>query len=297
MLTPLTLDNNGQIVVDETYRAAYRRLLAREYATIWRAHPDVLKMHKQNRQFVTIEGVVAFEAARHTVAQALRAEVVADLLGLPNDQTHKLVAGTLLTDSFKAEERRYMKAHGFSLESYNVAQQLAHEAWQKAGFDPEVIEIAGSVAHESLVSMEILCALQPYQLTPQQVLCLIAHYLDDISVGWEWCRPALGNKNMLDFRMEANAANPAYQEMNKVGGAWLRAQAQQAARRGFKAAQQLFNDNKTLYEYQAMTGRRVERRLWQLLQANSAFTASQPRLPEFIDSILLRRFNRILAGG
>lgn len=292
MPTPLTLVN-GQIVLDETNRAAYRRLLAEEYARIWRMHPDVLEMHKRNRQFVrTADGIAGFEAARHTVAQALRGEALAVLLGLPLYQEYLLIKGILLTDAFKAEERRYMLAHGLTLQSYIDAQLLAHESWEQSGmFGSLVMRIGSSVAHESLVMMETIYAKPFYAQTWQEILFLAAHYLDDISLGSEWCRPALCGRNMIDFRTEANAANPAYQAINEAGAMWLRQQAVET----WGPDTSYFGDGKTMYEYQAETGKRVERLLVALIEGATGNVVNPLRLPEALDTMVLTRFNLALA--
>ncbi len=289
MSTPLLLID-GQIQLDETNRAAYRRLLAREYVSTWRTHPDVLEMHVRNQQFVVIEGVAAFEAARHTVAQALRGEVMAQLLRLPRYQTMLLIKGMLLTDSFKADERRYMQANGYSLESYNQAQHLAHLSWKQSGmFGPLVMDIASAVAHESLLKMEIICTKAIDHLSWKEILFLVAHYLDDISRGWEWCKSAVGDMNMLDFRTAGNAANPAYQLINETGWAWLRQQAENT----FGPLTHYFREPTTTYEAQLETGKRVQARLVDLL-AQYGTDVTPAELPEFIDQLIVRRFNQTL---
>lgn len=259
----------------------YRRLLAREFVRMWRTHPDVWQMHILNRQFTHHDGVNAWPATLHCVAQALRGEVLASLLGLENSLQYLLVKAILLTDSYKAEERRYMKRVGPSWDSYAEAQRRAHESWVASEmFAPIVLTIASSVAHESLLAMEVLCAKRAKELPPFAVAQLAAHYVDDISRNHDWVEPAAEDgTNMIQRRMRQNASNPVYAQLNEEGRVRLRAEAEEAGLPYFTAGE-------TTYEAQARVGTLVEECLARTIMQYRGIVFRPIDLPVIIDNTI-----------
>jgi len=259
----------------------YRRMIANIYASMWGSHPTVWEMHVINRQFVEFEGVSAIPATKHCVAQALRADVLADMLGLRPALTHELVAGVLLTDSYKAEKRRYMNRVSPSWDSYAEAQRLAKASWVDSGmFSPNVITIASSVAHETLLDMEQICDGKFDHLCqdPFTIARLVAHYVDDISRNHDWVEEAGEHGNMLDLRMQHNARNPAYAQLNEEGRLCLRQEAVDAG------LPRYFTGYETTYEAQARVGHRVERVLARLIGRRFDLYVEPIDLPVIVDN-------------
>jgi hypothetical protein len=272
----------------------HRRIFANWYATTWRAHPTVWQMHAINGQFKTviIDGKErnGIPATKHCVAQALRAEVLARLLGLPRSLSFELVAGVLLTDSFKFREWQFMQEHGPNWATYAKAQYLAHESWaQTEMFSPRVMELAANVAHESLLKMELLCDKydEGGDLTDFEIAQLIAHFVDDISQDHAWVTEREGNRNVLTERiLVRNASNPTYMTLNQEGRTRLREEANAA---GYP---EYFTSGETTYEAQARVGLRVQAVLAALLRGDRLTWFNPLDLPVVIDNVLRRRFNR-----
>jgi hypothetical protein len=283
----------------------YRRITTKWYAETWHAHPTVWEMHMRNGQFVDTTanvrhpetGVIttqtrnALPATKHCVAQAKRAEVLARLLGLPRWLIYELVAGVLLTDSYKLNEWLLMQRKGACWDTYAEAQALAHASWVTSEmFSPNVLTIASSVAHESLLQMLLLCDKydEGTDLTPLEVAQLIAHFADDISQDHAWVTEREGNTNVLTQRiLVRNASNPTYMTLNQEGRTRLWEEANAA---GYP---EYFTSNQTTYEAQAEVGLRVQALLSTLLSEKLGGVRFNPLdLPVIIDNVLRRRFNR-----
>lgn len=286
------------LVVDEG-NPVYQRIMARLYAEVWRAYHNVWKMHGINGQFTNVEinGELrnGIPATKHCVAQAVRAQALAKMLGLPDDIIRILVEGVLLTDSYKFREWCYMQEVGPSWGSYADAQDQAKKTWVDSGmFSREVLVIASSVAHETLITMELLCdAFERGTLTHLQIAQLIAHYVDDISANHAWVTQRAGNTNVLTERiLVRNASNPTYRRLNAEGKTRLH---QDASRMGFDW---LFTDGETTYEAQARVGISVQAVLAEMLQARLGGRQFHPfDLPVIIDNYLRRIVNQACEGG
>ena len=267
----------------------YMQILARWYATMWRAHPTVWEMHIRNGQFDTVNGRNGIPATKHCAAQALRAEVLAKVLGLNRALTYELVAGVLLTDSFKFREWQYMQRVGPSWDSYAEAQRQAKRSWQATQmFSDRVIRLASSVAHETLLSMEIFCDRFELgeQLTPFEIAQLIAHYADDISQDHRWVTEKREGRNVLEERiLVRNASNPTYKRLNEEGRVRLH---EEAVAAGYP---QYFANHETTYEAQARVGRRVQMVLATLLGHALKQRLDPLDLPVIIDNAIRRKLN------
>jgi hypothetical protein len=275
----------------------HRRIFANWYAATWRAHPTVWQMHVINGQFTTviIDGKErnGIPATKHCVAQALRAQVLGKLLKLPFPLIHELVAGVLLTDSYKFREWQFMQEVGPSWDSYAETQLLAHLSWaQSEMFSPRVMELAASVAHETLLKMELLCDKydEGRDLTHFEIAQLIAHFVDDISQDHSWVTEGDGKTNVLTERiLVRNASNPTYMTLNQEGRTRLGEEANAAGHPEY------FTSGETTYEAQARVGLRVQAVLATFLRGDELAWFNPLDLPVAIDNVLRRRFNREVA--
>jgi hypothetical protein len=281
------------IPLDETSER-YGGVRRRYFVAIMRRHPDVWHVHKQNRQFRLIHGVIARRAVQHCAVQAARGRVFGRLLGFSLRMREVLEKAAFLHDSYKAEEIRYLRANGKSWDAYDQAQQRARESWEITGlFSQAVMDVAGSVAHESLAAMRLICEQAQNHgldsLSELQVAMLAMHYLDDIAVNDDWAQPAVDGRNVIDIRTANNAANPDYRILNEEGRTRLR---EQAVELGLT---HLFTQGRTTYEEQCIVGHEVEALLARIIMDRYGVVFEPCDLPVILDNVIRQELSTILA--
>lgn len=258
-------------------------------------HPEVWQTHHDNGQFgeIPVEGmpnpVTARPSVQHCMVEAARARVLGDMLGLNEASVHDLEKAALLHDSYKGQEVRIMRENGPSWESYDFAQAMARLSWEVHGrYSKEVMDIAGSVAHESLQQMEELLAIPAAELTDTQKMMLAMHYLDDYTVEFDWATPAGEDGNDLDRRMAKNENNERYRSLNETGLQY------------FGYEQDGVYVPETAYQAQRRIGHLVENRLAELVsEANNLPEGSFSPLdmPIIIDNQIKQNLLSIMGAG
>jgi hypothetical protein len=215
--------NREPLTVEES--PEWQKARAVYFARIALRHRDAWQMHHDNGQFSEIPfhdgaegGVIAARpAVKHCLVEAARARVLGRMLGLSEAAVGDLEKAALLHDSFKGQEVKIMKENGPNWQSYDYAQARARLSWEQTGrFSQTVMDVAGSVAHESLHDMEAILAL-PGEMTEREKMQLAMHYLDDFTVEFDWARPAGEDGNDLDRRMVKNENNERYMSLNQEG--------------------------------------------------------------------------------
>jgi hypothetical protein len=281
------------IPLDET-SGQYKGVRKQYFVAIMRRHPDVWHVHKQNRQFQLIHGVIARRAVQHCAVQAARGRVFGRLLRLSLRMREVLEKAAFLHDSYKAEEIRYLRAHGKSWDAYDQVQQRgARESWEITGlFSQAVMDVAGSVAHESLAAMCLICEQAQNHgldsLSELQIAMLAMHYLDDIAVNDDWAQPAADGRNVIDIRTANNAANPDYRILNEEGRTRLR---EQAAALGLT---HLFTEGRTTYEQQCIVGHDVEALLARIIMDRRDVIFEPYDLPVILDNVIREELEALL---
>mgnify|MGYP001592770805 CR=1 FL=1 len=228
---------------------------------------------------------------RHCAMQAARAYTLGMMLRLDGPEKTELVIAALLHDTHKLEEIRTMESFGRTCENYDAAQEQAHHWWLGLGIEPEVVKIASSVGHESLLEMWFLCCKYwlEGELTPLEVCRLAMHFLDDISIGGNWV-DVIGNdgENILDARSRKNASNPRYADLNAHGlEGQKRKLRETAARVGCDLGWNVFLPDETAYEAQARIGHMVEAVLSKIVSQRNKTQITDPKnLPVILDNQL-----------
>ncbi len=263
-----------------------------------RRHLDVLAVHKRSGQ-LSISDKSFRPAVKHSAMQAARAGVLGRWLGLSPAMVVKFEEAAFLHDSLKIEEVRAMKRYGKTWSIYAAINNFGHLVWLDAGIDLEVVEIAASVAHESLLKMvtllekEMLFPLSP--LTEFELACLAMHWLDDWAIDDEWARPAQGSENMLHWRCQRNASNPTYQAINEAGRTKFAEEAQAAGR------PDLFIQPMSTYDRQLSVGLGVQELLARVIRGRGLRVTSSLDLPVMVDNVLRQelqdRTDLLLARG
>lgn len=256
---------------DVNYRTARRDFfvgIALKYPHAWDMHRDMTQLERPR------PGELNFQpAVRHCMVEAARAEVFADLLNLSRGMSAAVVEAALLHDSYKKGEVLLMRQDP-SWENYDLAQQQARQVWEGSRrFSPLVMDIAGSVAHETIGAMETILAKNDSDLSEEDVARLVMHYIDDYTFEDEWAKEAelngLEKQNDLARRMRKNETNPRYQRLNETGRVHFNGQ--------------------TTYQAQLQTGKRVEARIARLIEQRRGLVIDPSDLPVVVDNIIKKK--------
>ncbi|HUC89536.1 MAG TPA: hypothetical protein VMR45_01935 [Patescibacteria group bacterium] len=220
----------------------YRMARAAYFASIALRHRDVMQVHyddneaENNPKFQALArrrvvsqpedalpGPRRFEARpdgapQHCLVEAARVRVMGGMLGLAEAEIAKLEQAAMLNDSFKARETKIMKENGPTWDSYEQAQAAARKAWEDSGlFEADVMDIAGSVAHESIGDMHAILGKPDTDLTPMDKMQLVMHYADDYTFNSRWAEPAGKGRGEIDRRCLKNEQNTRYASLNQTG--------------------------------------------------------------------------------
>lgn len=227
---------------------------------------DAFKAHKEFGLLDRMEGERDWgNVSKHCLVEAARASAFAEKLKLSEETKQKLVMAAALHDSYKKQEMEALKKRGPTLSTIEAVAEESHAALEEHGFDPEVIELAGSVGATKDVfdEMDRIFA-RADALSERDIAYLVAHYIDDYTVNEEWAKPVdpETGHNDLDRRMEKNEDNEKYATLNEEGKA-------------------LFG--RSLYETQREYGHEAEALLAKLVEERSGIRVTPSELPEFID--------------
>lgn len=279
------------VPLDEEPRE-YRDARRRYFVALMRQHPDVWRMHKANRQFVRIEGVIARKAVQHCAVQLARARVLGRLLGLDLVYQGVLQKAAFLHDSYKGHETRHLNRSGRTWKAYDWAQLQARVSWDDTGiFSQVVMRVASAVAHESLVEMlAILDGAAAEGVSQEELAMLAMHFLDDAAIEDEWAVPVTAaGVDVIAARMARNAANERYWLINEAGCTELR---KMAAAHGYD----YFQDGETTYEAQLRVGHLVEDELARIIMHKQGVTFNPRDLPVIIDNVIRRELTQLMAA-
>lgn len=251
------------------------------------------RFHGQERsRLLSVDDLkILHSVKRHCVMQAAWAYALGLMLRLDDSEKTWLVIAALLHDSHKLEEIRVMESLGRTCENYDAAQEQAHNWWLGMGIEPEVVKIASSVGHESLLEVWFLSCKYwlEGELSPLEVSRLAMHFLDDISIRGNWVS-IVGDdgENILDLRNRNNASNPRYTDLNNRGLEVQKSRLSDVASRvGCSLDWNVFLPSETAYKAQARIGHLVEAVLSDLIaKRNNAQITDPLDLPVILDNQL-----------
>lgn len=196
--------------------------------------------------------------SKHCLVEAARAEALSDLLQLPAEVKQRLFAATILHDFDKKDEIIYTASQSRTVQSFDEAYAKSEKKLQDAGIDPGLIEVASSVGHASLPSIEQILVKKTETMSDQDIIRLAMHYIDDYTIEDRWAQPVEDGKNDFDRRMDANDTNPKYAKIAEAG----------------------------FYIEQRRVGNLVEQKLAELITQRSDKQIEIKLLPEKIDQII-----------
>lgn len=207
----------------------------------------------------------------HCLVEAARVQIFAQILGFDESLTSDLMTAAALHDYFKKGEKEVLEQKGLSWDAYSEAQEIAKTKLAEAGFNERIINLVGSVGHETSPEAEAIASQDSF--SENNLAYLVMHYVDDYTINSDWVNSARGvgsqRENDLDARMDKNEANPRYARFNEEG------------REHF--------DGETAYSVQRRVGHLVEDRLADIISRKTGRSINPLDLPEFIDNVLKQR--------
>lgn len=194
----------------DTQQAKYFKGVFTRHLTAMQLHADAGLWDPRDGKpdWANISGHCGFVAAR--------SRLLTRMAGMSLQMQNLAEAAGLLHDIGKRNEVLYTKAHNRGWDSFAVANKMAEDFLRNAGIDSDLIRIAGSCGHGSLLEMRGLVS-EGYTPNEIDVLCLIVSLVDDYSVGTEYVLRVSDGKNAIDRRIEANLAATNYALLNEQG--------------------------------------------------------------------------------
>lgn len=195
------LDYDSEFCADR-----YAKKRAKYFGRIALRHLSSMKIHKEFGLLPRKEGWG--NVVEHCLVEAAAADVIADYLGLSLEMKEKLVKAALLHDFYKRREVEQTRERKNGKDSFNNAALESSFVLEQKGVNKDVVEVAGSAGHMALTAMnDLLNKLS--ELNEVQVLQLVFHYLDDITL----------NNDLvpLKTRMDMLDNNPKYKKLNDAG--------------------------------------------------------------------------------
>lgn len=176
---------------------------------------DALKFHKQEDLWGREEEKQPWKnVSEHCLVETARATTLAELIHLPQDIIESLKISAALHDFNKKTEVKMLKKSG-TWETDQNASRIA-EKKMKGNFSDRIIKYAGAIGHASFLETKKL--LEKKEKEPEDVACLIVHYVNDYTIGSNWVSPVEiagngGKINDLERRFGLGNAKPQYQEL------------------------------------------------------------------------------------
>ena len=212
---------------------------------------------------------------KHCLVEAARVQVFAELLYFEPTLTKELMMAAMLHDFYKKNEYALVLEEGCTWESFAKADDQAQKLLEF--YYPErIVSIARNVGHTSLGATENLLQLWRGGDTGDRTLAHLAlHYVDDYTRGAGWVEPFLNDENEIDWRMQRNAENPTYAQLNEDG-------------------RSRFN-GKTTFEFQLEIAKEVEQVLFhELRKRGRAGDLHSPlHIPQYVDEKIRKKIENM----
>lgn len=195
----------------------FAELLQQKYFKgVFNRHPDIMQLHIDAGLWDERDGKPDWaNISGHSGYVGARGRVLARMVGMSSDMQNLAEAAGLLHDIGKRNEVLYTKQHGRTWASFEEANKVAEKFLLDAGVETDLVRVAGSCGHGSLLAMKEL--LTKDKADDVDKLCLIVSFIDDYSVGTDPVLPVSEGKNALDLRMAANLAAANYVLLNEEG--------------------------------------------------------------------------------
>ena len=214
----------------------------------------------------------------HCLMEALRVDMFARLLGLPEIIRGELVSAAILHDFYKKEDilrtKEDIAAGGSGRNGALAAEEEDKKILRSEGFSENVISLVGIVAGDPQNVFRLKDILDSIDISSQDIAHFVMHYVDNYTRGSSWAEAAEHNKrgdfNDVDRRNEMNESNPAYRKMNREG---LELNERHPFFRGM-----------TRFEAAAAVNHLIEQKLADIMRMHGANISDPLDMPELVDA-------------
>lgn len=205
----------------------YERQKRRYWAGVGLSVREGIKQHQISGQLTKDAATLKREwgnITEHCLVEAARAEVLGRWIGLPEDVILDMKTGAALHDFSKRQEITATKeANQNGSSPLTVVKKVQAESEQilnDAGFSERVRRLASASGGHARQLIECQRILDQAILSDEDWAYLIAHYVDDCSVGAEWVEPSRMNAdgtrvNIIDYRVIDNKAKADYNRISQ----------------------------------------------------------------------------------
>lgn len=162
------------------------------------AHLPEMRRAKEAGLFPKKEGWL--NVVEHIVVEAEAVDVLAEALGVSEEDRKNLVTAAMLHDVYKRKETELARK-GTAADFVEQSEALQSKWLRNLGYSDEIVELSESVGHPSLMRFQNL----------DQILLIkkIIHYVDDITLN--------NDLVLLDDRINYLETNTRYAEVNQQG--------------------------------------------------------------------------------
>ncbi len=216
--------------------------------------------------------------ADHCLIEAARACVFADMLGFDAELKKNLASAALFHDGNKPLEikaiQEAIKDGKPNRAASNVATRKYLEELREKGVSSRVIRFISLIGGAPEVLFEIKKILEKKIPSTEEIAALVAHYIDDYTIGGEWVEPMARVSgatfiNDVDRRMERNKNNPNYKKIDIEDSLVLR-------------GSPIFYGMSS-FEAMAAVSHEIEKKLSLFIKTKSGIQVDPFSIPEMID--------------
>ena len=175
-------------------------------------HREYFKLHRDYGVLNKAEGWR--NVSEHCLLEAVTADILAEGLGLAEEEREQLVAGAILHDFFKRRQMEMLRASGGSVEALEASERESDKVLDERGYPNSIVRIARSAA-------DFRRMMDPDVSLSERIM----NYVDNITIN--------NRIGSVDERVDRNEANPAYQKINEAGREFFGGLTESQAQRKF----------------------------------------------------------------
>ena len=192
----------------------------RFWASVGLKVKEGFKMHQKSGQLA--KGPDSWRnVTKHCLVQVARTETLGRWLGLSGTLIDEMKLGAFLHDFDKKQEmiaiRQVNRTGASPLAAARAEYQKGEDLLRNAGFSSSVRRLASSAGGDAPQLIETQRILDKEGLSDEDMAYLIAHYVDDCSIGSDWVKPSKAEEdgNIIEYRAKGNKANPIHERISQ----------------------------------------------------------------------------------